>query len=151
MRANSKDVASGLIFLAISAFFAIYSLQTLALGQPSRMGPGFFPFYLSLILAALGLIILLRSVAVGAGSIGRLPVRGAIFILLSPIVFALLIRPAGLGLTVFITSLVCAFASSRMTWKLALPLAAALSIFCVSVFVWGLGLVIPVFPPALMN
>ncbi|WP_011582601.1 MULTISPECIES: tripartite tricarboxylate transporter TctB family protein [Chelativorans] len=150
MKVNRKDVASAFIFLAISGFFAMYSLGTLSMGRPSQMGPGFFPVAVAAILALLALIILMKSFGSEDTSIGAWPLRGAVFILVAPLVFALMIRTAGLALTIFAISLLTAYASQRMKLTIALPLAVGLAVFCAIVFIWALGLVMPILPPALV-
>lgn len=53
-----KDYLSGLMFIAFG-LLALYFGQRLALGTPVRMGPGYVPRMLSLILLCLGSIIVL--------------------------------------------------------------------------------------------
>ena len=114
------------------------------------MGPGFFPVAVAAILALLALIILMKSFGSEDTSIGAWPLRGAVFILVAPLVFALMIRTAGLALTIFAISLLTAYASQRMKLTIALPLAVGLAVFCAIVFIWALGLVMPILPPALV-
>ncbi|MBL0901623.1 MAG: tripartite tricarboxylate transporter TctB family protein, partial [Reyranella sp.] len=52
-RLLSKDFLSGLMFIAFG-LAALYFGQRLALGTPVRMGPGYVPRMLSLILLGLG-------------------------------------------------------------------------------------------------
>ncbi|HSE85218.1 MAG TPA: tripartite tricarboxylate transporter TctB family protein [Candidatus Binatia bacterium] len=57
----SKDLTSGLFWLAIAIFFAADSFARLKLGTLHQPGPGFFPFWAGVALALLSLISLFRS------------------------------------------------------------------------------------------
>ena len=56
----SKDLLSGLMFIVFGSA-ALYFGQTLALGTPVRMGPGYVPRMLSFILLSLGSIVVLTT------------------------------------------------------------------------------------------
>jgi hypothetical protein len=146
MRFNQKDVASGLIFIGIGGFFALNALQ-LELGTPLRMGPGFFPLGLSLILMGLGLAICLRSFVEDSSPLQFAKLRSFLLICLPPVIFGLTVRPLGLVPSIAIVSLLGAYASQRMTIPLAVALTAVLTVFCVALFHYGLGLPIPLFGP----
>jgi hypothetical protein len=59
---NQKAFVSGLFFAAIGLFAAIHATDY-AIGRVTRMGPGFFPLMLGLILLALGLTNMVCSIA----------------------------------------------------------------------------------------
>ena len=59
---NQKAFLSGLFFTAVGLFAAIHATDY-TIGRVTRMGPGFFPLMLGIILAALGLTNMVRSVA----------------------------------------------------------------------------------------
>src|SRR5436305_9485300 len=59
---NEKAFLSGLFFAAIGLFAAIHATDY-TIGRVTRMGPGFFPLILGLILVALGLTNMVRSIA----------------------------------------------------------------------------------------
>ena len=65
--------------------------------------------------------------------------RPILLILLSILMFALLIRTTGLLITSFAVSVVAALASFESRWKETMVLATVLAIFCVAVFIYGLG------------
>jgi len=153
MNVNIRDAASGVIFIVIAGLFALGTTQ-LAIGSPLRMGPGFFPLMLAAVLALLGVIILLKAFGrPDKTSLGRVPWRGAILILIAPIIFGLTVRgspafgiPAlGLVPAVALVILISSFASVRSTVKLAVALTLLLTLFCLVVFQKLLGLPIPPF------
>jgi putative tricarboxylic transport membrane protein len=57
----SKDLISGLFWLAIALFFSIESFIYLKLGTLSQPGPGFFPFWGGVVLGLLSLVHLLKT------------------------------------------------------------------------------------------
>ena len=52
MEINRKDLATGLIFVAFAAVYGYMSLNTMAVGTPTQMGPGFFPATLATVVFA---------------------------------------------------------------------------------------------------
>ncbi len=146
MNANIKDLSAGLLFLAIAALFAFGTLD-LDLGTPLKLGPGAFPLLLAGVLALLGLIIVAQAVRNPAAHTMTMPWRGIVLIVLAPILFGLTVRGLGLVASVALVVLVSAFASHRMSPKLAIALTVGLTLFCVLVFNVGLGLPIRLVGP----
>ncbi|MCO5158818.1 MAG: tripartite tricarboxylate transporter TctB family protein [Aquamicrobium sp.] len=147
MTFNRSDLGAGAIFVAIGLFFGVTTLMDLDIGTARRMGPGFFPIMLSGILIALGLIIALKSVGHADEARGPLPWRGLVVLLSVPVIFGMLIRPLGMAPVLALTTFVTSFASTRMSLKAAVLLALGLTIFCVVVFNFGLGLPLRLFGP----
>ncbi|HSF65509.1 MAG TPA: tripartite tricarboxylate transporter TctB family protein [Paracoccaceae bacterium] len=136
---DPADVAAGIVFVAFGLFFGVQSLG-LEMGTPLRMGPGFFPVLLAGLLILLGLGVLLGGIRTGGEPLGAIAVRGILFILPAPIIFGLLVRPAGFVPALFLAALLACFATARMRPSLAVALAAGLTVFATLVFVYGLGL-----------
>lgn len=145
---DRTEVASGLVFIAIGAWFGITSLTSLRLGSTFQMGPGYFPLVLSILLITLGSAIALKPVAQKMKDVGPpIPWRGLILVGLAPVFVALTVRGLGLAPALFIATAFTSFASRRMTPLLALGLAAGLTVFCVALFSYGLRLPIQVIGP----
>jgi hypothetical protein len=136
---DPADVAAGLVFIAFGLFFGLQSLG-LEFGTPLRMGPGFFPVVLSGLLLLLGAGVLIGGLKAGGQPVGAFALRGMLLILPAPVVFGLLVRPAGFVPALFAATLLAAFAAPRMRPLTALALAAGLTVFATLVFVEGLGL-----------
>lgn len=143
-RINRKDLATGLIFIAVGALFLQSALRSLAIGSPLNMGPGFFPIILSGMLIAIGLGTIISGINVENTSFGSWPWRGIVCVCAAPLIFAFGIRPLGMVITIFLLSLVASYASNRMTLRVALPLSLCLSAFCSLVFIYLLGLPMPI-------
>jgi hypothetical protein len=143
---GSKDLGAGVVFVVIGALFA-YGALGLELGTPFRMGPGFFPLILAGILILLGLLIAFQGLRRPSADPLNVPWQGLILILVAPIVFGVTVRGLGLLPAVGLVVLISAFASRKMSAWLALLLTIGLTLFCVLVFSYGLGLPIRLFGP----
>lgn len=55
-----KDIFTGLVFVAFGIFFNYFSREY-NIGDSSNMGAGFYPYYLSLLLIGVGLIISIKG------------------------------------------------------------------------------------------
>lgn len=143
---DSTNAICGLTFIALGSFF-IYQCFTLELGTALRMGPGYFPLVLAVILTLLGVVVLVQSTRVQGEPIGPIALRGMLFILPAPVFFGLTVRGLGFVPSLFFAALIAAFASSRMKPGMAVVLAAAITLFSVAVFSYALGLPFERFGP----
>jgi hypothetical protein len=146
MTANRKDLSAGLLFIAIAVLFALGTID-LDMGTPLKLGPGAFPLLLAGVLALLGLIILANAFRTPGTEFAGMPWRGIVLIVVAPIIFGLTVRGLGLVGAIALVVAVSAFASSRMSLKLAVALVIGLTVFCVLVFNIGLGLPARLFGP----
>ncbi len=141
----SKDIAAGLLCMAIGAFFGLQAIFQLELGAASRMGPGYFPLIVASVLVAFGVATFVQGLAAERSSLGPVSVRGVIFLTLAPVLFGLSVRPLGLGPAIALTALSSTFASRQMGVTAALLTTIGLCAFCILVFSLGLGLNLPIF------
>jgi Tripartite tricarboxylate transporter TctB family. len=142
---RTNAVCGGLL-VAVGLFFALQSLS-LDLGTAFRMGPGYFPFFLSVILILLGAVILVQAIRVQGEAIGAIAWRGMLFILPAPVVFGLTVRGLGFIPALFLAAFIACFASQRMRPLGALVISACITIFSVVVFSYALGLPFERFGP----
>lgn len=147
MTRNMKDIASGVFFIAVGLFFCISVWLKLTIGTALRMGPGYFPLVLGGILALLGLVIVFKGLLSEGGPIGGIPWRGSLLIGLAPVVFGATVQGLGLIGAVFLSTMVAALSSQRVSLVFALLLTLGLTLFCVLVFSYGLGLPIQLVGP----
>ncbi|WP_137389861.1 tripartite tricarboxylate transporter TctB family protein [Rhodoligotrophos defluvii] len=147
MQKSLRDIIAGVIFIGFGFAFAIASLGY-DLGTALRMGPGFFPLALAILLMVIGGAIAAKALFdAGAEPLGAIPWRGLLLLLAAPIMFGLTIRGLGLAPALFVTTVMSALASRRTSPPLAILLAALLTLFCVAIFIYGLGITVPVFGP----
>ncbi len=143
---DTSNAFCGALFIGFGGFF-IYQSLDLELGTALRMGPGYFPLILAIVLVLLGGVVLVQSMRIAGEPIGPIALRGIAFILPAPIFFGLTVRGLGFAPSLFLTALIAAFASSRMNPPMALLLAAAITLFSVIVFSYALGLPFERFGP----
>ncbi len=146
MRIRSpKDFWAGLIFIAIGGGFVLLA-QQYRLGDMHRMGPAMFPTLVGALLAALGLIIAVRAFALDGAALPRVEARPIGVSILAIVLFGIALQWLGLVAAVAVLVLVGAYAARNVRPLENLALAAALIAFSVGVFVWLLGLPLPLWP-----
>lgn len=144
---NPRDFWAGIMFLGVGGLFAGIAL-TYKLGTAARMGPGYFPFFLGLILAALGLAIALTALRDRNKGPGVDKFHwGPVFWVLMPIVvFGFGLKIAGMILMGLFVVIVSSIGSEEFKLKPTIWLAIGLVIFCSLSFVTALKLPIPLCP-----
>ena len=149
---NRRDFNAGLLFIAIGAYFAIYA-QEYSIGTANRMGPGYFPTLLAIIMLALGLIVFVMAFleAEEQEPPEATDWRGVLLVLGAVLSFALLIPVAGFLIAVLALVGLSAAASKESKPKETALLAVGLVIFGIIVFGFGLELQFPIIPPMLVN
>jgi hypothetical protein len=143
---NLRDATAGAIFFAIGVAFAI-GARDLEFGTAFRMGPGYFPWLLSIILMLLGTVVIAGAFTTPGEPLGPIPLRGLLLVLSAPIVFGLTVRKLGLIPAIVLATLISVVASRRSDLRLATLLTAGLTLFCVAVFSYGLRLPLPLLGP----
>jgi hypothetical protein len=144
---SPKDFWSGLFFIAVASGFIGLS-QRYGMGDMHRMGPALFPTLVGTLLAVLGLVIALRSFAIDGPPVPRFHARPIIISLVAMALFGVALSYSGLIAAVGVLTLVAAVASNESRPLETVGLAAVLIAFSVGVFVWLLGLPIPLWPGA---
>ena len=149
---NQEDFWAGLMFMAFGAFFAGFGAQ-LEIGVASRMGPGYFPRALGVIVILLGMIISVGSLSARAiaNKVEKFSLPPLLLIFGSIVLFGLLLRPLGLILSLLILIAVSSFASHEFSWKATLINAAVLIVINLLMFVWGINLQFQIWPSFIGN
>lgn len=134
-----KAFYSGLIFIALALTFG-WGALSLNMGTPARMGPGFFPLSMCILLALFGIATSIDGlVRKGDGPSGT-SFRAIVFVLSAVVIFALTVRTLGLIPCIALTAF--CFSLSDREFKLvpALIAAAILSGASWVIFVFALKL-----------
>ena len=154
---HPKNFWGGLIFAVLGAAFALIAkgvpflsfMQGYAMGTPARMGPAFFPFWLGLLLFALGLLIAFNGIREAGGEGSEFPKfhwKPNFWVLGSVVLFGLIMKPIGMLLAGVVLIVVASIGSPTFELRRSVILGVVLSVFCALVFVWGLKLPIPLCP-----
>ena len=140
---NPKDFWTGLIYLFVGCGALIIS-RDYDMGTALKMGPAYFPTILSVLLMGIGIISVLRSFLKSGSPIGIVAWKGLVLIVASTILFGMIVRGAGLLLALPLLVIVSASASARFSWKTTLAEAVGITVFCIVVFLKGLGVPLPI-------
>jgi Tripartite tricarboxylate transporter TctB family len=147
MQLNYRDVAAGAIFVLLGLAFAISAMMGLRMGSGLNMGPGYFPRALGFILAGLGAIIILGAVGKPSSRIGQVSWRGVVLVSVSLFYFAFGVRTLGMVPALAGCVILTCLASDRISLLRAVMISAVLTGFATLLFVYGLGLPIPLIGP----
>ena len=139
---RSKDLWSGVIFVALGCAAVILGRGN-PMGTAMRMGPAYFPTMLGLLLALIGLTVVVRAIIKPGPSISRISFGKPALVLAATVLFGLLLNSLGLAGALILLVVLCAFASERFRWPVALALAVGLAIGSSIIFVYLLALPIP--------
>ncbi|HRI17039.1 MAG TPA: tripartite tricarboxylate transporter TctB family protein [Burkholderiaceae bacterium] len=145
---SQRDFWSGLMFVVVGIAFA-WGATNYSFGTSARPGPGYFPFGLGILLAALGAIVLFKALTVetaGGDPVGAFAWKPLIFITATVAVFGWALPHLGMAIAIPVLVVVASLAGDEHHWGEAVINAAILTVGSWCIFVWGLGLTIPVWP-----
>ena len=153
---SQKDFYAGLMFSACGVAFA-WGATTYNVGEGARMGPGYFPLMLGIVLTLLGLAVVARAMAVeteDGDPIGRWAWKPLGYIIGSNVVFGILLGglpkfgiPAmGLIAAIYALVIIASLAGDRFSLKESLILGTVLALGSYLAFVVLLKLQFQVWP-----
>ena len=144
---NQRDFGAGIMYMVIGLFFAIMATNY-PMGTAAKMGPGYFPFYLGILMFLLGVLVAVKAFGAKAAieSIPKFNWRIMGQITGAVVLYGLLLPRLGFLIAVVVLVFVAASASREFTWKGTAINAAFLVTFTYSVFVLGLKLQFPLLP-----
>ena len=145
---SPQNLVGGLALIAL-ALGALWAGSDLEIGRTMRMGPGYLPRVLAILIGACGILITARSAIVEGPGLEAWGLRRLALVLGAVVLFALGIRP--LGLVVTGTLLVCLASSAApdARWLETAIFAAAIVLFVSLLFPIALGLPLPLWPTGL--
>lgn len=153
---SQKDFFSGLMFMLVGGAFA-WGATTYNVGTGARMGPGYFPLVLGVVLVILGAIITFKALVVETETgdkIGAWAWRPIFFVLGANLLFGLMlggipklgVPPMGLMAGIYALVLVASLAGEKFRLRDVLILATILAIGSYLAFIVLLKLQMPVWP-----
>ena len=153
---SQKDFFAGLMFTIVGAGFA-WGATTYNVGSGARMGPGYFPLMLGIVLTLLGLAGIFSSLVVETVDgelVGKIAWRPLVYIIGANLIFGILLGglpsiglPAmGLIAGIYALTLIASMAGEHFSLKGALILATILAIGSYLTFIVGLKLQFQVWP-----
>ncbi|CAN7725498.1 tripartite tricarboxylate transporter TctB family protein [Pseudorhodoferax sp. LjRoot39] len=153
---SQKDFFSGLMFTVVGVAFA-WGATTYTVGNGARMGPGYFPLMLGIVMAIIGMIITFTALVTetpDGDKIGKWAWKQVFFILGANLAFGVLLGglpslgvPAmGLIAAIYALTIIASLAGHEFNIKSVLILATVLAIGSYFAFIWALKLQIQVWP-----
>jgi hypothetical protein len=153
---SQKDFFCGLMFMAVGVAFA-WGASTYNVGTGARMGPGYFPLLLGILLAVIGAAVTFTSLVVetvGGGKIGKIAWKPLIFVIGANVIFGVLLAgvpalgiPAfGMIIAIYALTFVASMAEDGWKFKATFILATVLALGSYLAFVLALKLQFPVWP-----
>lgn len=153
---GQKDFFCGIMFMGVGVAFA-YGASTYNVGTAARMGPGYFPIMLSILMAIIGAMITFKALVIeteGGGKIGKWAWRPLFCIIAANVVFGILlmglsaIKLPAFGMIVGIYALTFIASMAQIGWKFKTTfiLATLLAVGSYLTFVLVLKQTFPVWP-----
>jgi hypothetical protein len=153
---SQKTFFSGIMFTCVGAAFAL-GAANYNVGSAARMGPGYFPLIVGVLLTLLGLVVIATAFTGPTSDgepVGRIAWKPLGFIIGANLLFGILLAglrsiglPAmGLILAIYALVIVACMAGANFSMKLSLVLATVLAIGSYLTFIVGLKLQFQVWP-----
>ncbi len=142
---SQQDFAAGVVLVLLSAF-AFWLSTELTFGTLRAVGPGLMPRSLAVILGALGLLLMFSATRNKGEKLEAWSFRGIIFVLGGFVVFGLAVRPLGLAVAGPLAVIISGFASDETRFGETILFGLGMTVFCVLLFKFALGLPIPLAP-----
>jgi putative tricarboxylic transport membrane protein len=139
---SPQDLGAGVVFVLIG-LAGLYFGRELAFGTAARMGPGYFPTLLSILILAIGIIVAIRGLTTDGPPIEPVQLRPIAMIVAAILIFGVLIGVVGLALTALLLTVFAAYARREVKLTETILLGAGLAAFTVAVFVYLLGQPLP--------
>ena len=144
------------MFMAIGLAFA-WGATTYSIGSGARMGPGYFPLLLGVMMAILGAVITFNSLVierVGGDKIGKWAYKPLIYVIGANLIFgvclgglpSIKLPPMGLIFGIYVLTFIASMAEAGWKVKATLILSTVLAIMSYVAFVVILKLQFPVWP-----
>jgi predicted outer membrane lipoprotein len=153
---SQKDFFAGLLFMVVGIAFA-WGATNYTIGEGARMGPGYFPLVLGILLAAIGAFTVFEAMVVETEDgepIGKIAWKPLVFIIGSNVVFGIMLGgipklgiPAmGLIAGIYALTFIASLAGDEHKNKEVIVLATVLAIVSYLAFIVLLKLQFPVWP-----
>ena len=153
---SQKDFYSGLLFMLIGIAFA-WGATSYNIGTGARMGPGYFPLMLGVLMAVLGAVIAIKALVVktqDGDKIGSWAWKPLFFVIAANLIFGVLLGglPSiklpvmGMIAGIYALTFVAGLAGEEFKWKEVVILATVLAVMSYLGFIVLLKLQFPAWP-----
>jgi hypothetical protein len=142
-----RDLAAGALMTSLGLFVALYAPSHYRMGEAARMGPGYFPTILGVVLVALGLLIGMFAFRKAVHALRPPPfvLRPLLAVLAAILTFSLLVERLGLVPAAIALTFVAALAERPFQPRRTVLLAIGLALISWLIFTVGLQMTLPAF------
>lgn len=144
-KGDRPDLLTAAIFVGFGAL-GLWQTRGLDGGTMAQMGPGYLPRVVCGLLILLGLVIGLSALRRDAVAIDPVKLRPVLVITLSIVGFAYAATHLGFVIASLFLVMAGSLADPGSRWRTTLLLAVGLTAFGAIVFVYGLGVQVPLWP-----
>ena len=153
---HNRDALAGLMFIAVGCL-AIFMSRNFSYGGALRMGPGYFPLMLGILMAVLGAVITIKALVVktpDGDKIGSWAWKPLFFVIAANLIFGVLLGglpsiklPAmGMIAAIYALTFVASLAGEEFKWREVVILATVLAVASYLGFIVLLQLQFPAWP-----
>ena len=142
---SPQDYIGGAVLVAL-ALFSLWASSDLQGMRGFSFGAGTAPRMFGVLMLALGLGVMVMGLVIEGPHLAKYHWRGPLFVSLSIVAFAVMIRPMGLIVTAFAAFLISALGTHETKWKETIIVGACLTAFCSVLFPYALGLPLQMWP-----
>jgi hypothetical protein len=141
--ARRADLWAGLLFASLGTL-SLWVGADYSLGVASRIGPGYLPRLLGMLMAGLGAFLVVRSAWTRESIDATVAWRPVALVLGSVVAFALVFEATGLVPAILVSVGIANYAMAENRWMTAVVLGGLLAFFAWALFVKALSLPLPV-------
>jgi len=141
-RIKAVDILAG-GFVVLIGVLAIVESTSFDMGTSRRIGPGYFPFYVGMLMVLLGIAIAVENLWARTSSDfgwSLPPMRSPLLILAAVAAFAVMIERFGMFPSIFAAVFLGSLADTNTAIWQKLAISVAVPVVCVVIFKYGLSL-----------
>jgi hypothetical protein len=142
---SGQDLAAGALFVAVG-LVALWVGADYPLGTAQRPGTGVLPRILAWCLIGTGALLWIKALLADGPGLGRWAWRPIIMITLASIAFALTVDRLGLVVAMLASMTLAALGTPETRWREYAVFALIMLALGVGMFIYGLGMPIPILP-----
>ena len=145
---SEKDFWSGVMFITVGIGFA-WGATFYSFGSSARPGPAYFPFGLGVLMAILGAMVLFKALTFeveGGDKMGAWAWKPLLVIVGAVAGFGWALPHLGMFIALPLLVIIAAMAGDEFHPKEAIINAIVLTAGSWVIFIWGLSLIIPLWP-----
>jgi putative tricarboxylic transport membrane protein len=139
---SNRDFLSGLHFLFFGGI-GWWMARDYPFGSALRMGPGYFPTVLSVMMILAGIWFVIKGMRSSDWVQGNWSIRALIVLPLSTVIFGILMEEVGFIPAMIGLVYVSAASGKEFNWLEVTLLTIGLTVACAAGFIYGLGLPYP--------